>query len=125
MLFILRLPGINGDFTKEAVMKAKLVVSDLWEGMEVQFYRKTELEFVPADGMQFNFAPEAFELLVDTTIWYHDEGLIIVIFKDVEHIRKEDFIDSIRAILKSNGWEYLADKKGGEIIDMILKEAEA
>ncbi|GAF99629.1 unnamed protein product [marine sediment metagenome] len=103
-------------------MKAKLVFSDLWEDMEVQFYRKTELEFVPSEGMQFNLEPDPFELFVNTTIWYHDEGLLIVLFRDVEHISREHFIDSVRATIGLGDWKYRADKKGGEIINMILKE---
>lgn len=105
-------------------MKARLIFNDLWEDMEVQFFMDTELEFVPPSGIQFNFAPEPFELFVDTTMWFHNEGLLIVMFNDCEHTSKEHFIDSIRAVVMQDNWKHQTDKRGGELIDTILKGSE-
>ena len=36
---------------------------------------------------------------------------------------KKTFVDSIRTIIALDEWKYLADRKGAEIIEMILKES--
>ena len=100
-------------------MKAKFTFSDCWDDLEVEFFRNTELEFIPPADMQFNFEPHPFELFVDTVTWYPDEGLLIVIFDYPHHESKEGFIASVRKIIAQNDWEYRANQKGAEIIDKI------
>ena len=60
-------------YGKEQQLKAKFTFSDCWDDLEVEFFRNTELEFIPPAGMQFNFQPHPFELFVDIVIWYPDE----------------------------------------------------
>ena len=104
-------------------MKAKFTFSDCWDGMEVQFSRDTELEFVPFISMQFNFKPDLFELFVDTVIWHHNEGVLVVGFEYPHHDSKEAFVKAVRKMINQNQWQYQANKKAAEIIDMILKES--
>ena len=103
-------------------MKAKFMFSYCWGDIEVQFSRNTELEFVPSEGMQFMFEPDPFELFVDTVIWYHNEGMLVIGFDYPHHDSKEGFVEAVRVVIDQNKWEYRANKKGAEIIDMILKE---
>ena len=100
-------------------MKVKFMFSDCWDDIEVEFVRNTKLEFIPPAGMQFNFEPDSFELFVDTVIWYSNERLLVVIFDYPHHDSKEGFIASVRKIIAQNEWEYRANQKAAEIIDMI------
>lgn len=102
-------------------MKTRLMFTDFWEEAEVQFYRETELEFVPAVGMQFNFKPDPFELFVDAVRWYHDEGELVISFDCPGHESKQEFIKAVRTVIACNKWKYRANKKAAEIIDVILR----
>lgn len=104
-------------------MKAKFMFSDCWGDIEIQFFRDTELEFVPIESMRFNFEPEAFELIVDVVEWNHDEGILIVGFDYPNYNSKEDFVEAVKVIIEQGEWQYQACKKGAEIIGMILKES--
>ena len=64
----------------------------------------------------------AIKLFVDTVIWHHNKRLLIVSFDYPQHNSEKGFIEDVRAVLDQNKWEYRANKKGAEIIDMILKE---
>ena len=93
-------------------MKAKFTFSDLWqaENLEVQYWRDTELEFVPFIGMQFNFPPAPFELFVDVIMWDHDKNVLIVGFDYPKHDSKENFIESVRSIIADGLWKYQFNK---------------
>ena len=56
------------------------------------------------------------------TIWYHDEGVLVVSFNEVLCQSKEEFSAAIRPFLGKNEWEYRANKKGHEIIKAILAD---
>ena len=103
-------------------MKAELRFSNCWDDIEIEFIKNTELEFVPFKGMQFMFEPDPFELFVDIVMWPDNKSLLVVGFDYPHHDNKEDFIEAVKAILNQNEWEYRANKKGTEIIDMISKE---
>ena len=103
-------------------MKAKFVFSCCCEDMEVQFSRYTDLDFVPIEGMQFIFEPDPFELFVDGVMWYHNDGVLVVGFGHLHYADKEEFIEAVRVVIDRNEWQYRADKKDAEIIDMILNE---
>ena len=97
-------------------MKAKLIFADLWKDVEIRFSKDTELQFVPAEGMQFMFEPQAFELFVDTVIWHHDEGLLFVMFSERRYNSRDEFIDSARAVIELGEWQYRANKKAAKIL---------
>lgn len=103
-------------------MKANFMFAGEWEGTYVEFNRKSELDFVPPEGMRFMFEPGGFEVFVDLTIWYHDEGVLVVSFQDMLYESKEEFLMAIRPFLNGNEWEYRANKEGNEIIKGILEE---
>ncbi|MHC4639652.1 MAG: hypothetical protein ACYTBP_04215 [Planctomycetota bacterium] len=105
-------------------MKAKLVFAEYCDEIQVDFKRETELEFLPYEGMQFIFESSPFELFVNMMIWYYDEGILLISFNDIVHETKEELIESIRPTLARNQWQYSANKKGGEIIKMLLKESD-
>ena len=94
--------------------------NSLWDDLEIELINETILDFVPPEGMQFNFESAPFELFVDFAIWYHDEQLLVVSFKHIEQSSEEGFIDVIRSTIDSKGWDYRANKKASGFIDGIL-----
>ncbi len=97
-------------------MKAELMFSVCWQDMWVEFSRKTELEFVPREGMEFMFEPEPFELFVDIVIWFHDQGLLAVSFTEIEYKSKEEFIKAVMDLIADRVWNFRASKDAARII---------
>ena len=102
-------------------MKAKLSFSNSWKDLEVELSKETTLDFVPPEGMLFYIEPDPTELFVDFALWYHDEQLLVISFRQIEHQREEDFVDMLRSTIGTYGWDYMADKKVVEYINNILK----
>jgi len=103
-------------------MKARLTFSNLWKDLEVELTKETTLDFVPLEGMLFYIEPDPTEIFVDFAMWYHDEQLLVVSFRQIEHQSERYFVDMLRSAILSHGWDYRADKKAAKIIDMILRE---
>ena len=106
-------------------MKATFVFFGIWEDMKVQFIKKTKLKFIPAEGMQFHFAPEPFELIVDCVFWYHDVKRLVVAFHDTNHRSKAEFIEEIKTLINTYGWNYHANKNTTQTIQKILNNHQA
>ena len=76
---------------KGAARKARLSFSNFWKGLEVELSKETTIDFVPPEGMQFYVEPDPTELFVEFAMWYHDEQLLIISFRQVEYENEEDF----------------------------------
>ncbi|MFC1677943.1 hypothetical protein ACFL3G_12895 [Planctomycetota bacterium] len=102
-------------------MKARLSFSNLWKDLEVELSKETTIDFVPPEGMLFYIEPDPTEIFVEFALWYHDDGLLVISFKQIEYQSEEDFVDILRELIGSYGWNYMANKKAAEIIETILK----
>ncbi len=102
-------------------MKAELMFTVYRQDMRVEFSRKTELEFVPREGMQFTFKPEPFELVVEIVMWFHDQGVLAVSFADIECESEQEFTEAVMDLIADSKWTYRADKEAARLIKPLSK----
>ncbi len=102
-------------------MRARLVFHDFWEDLAVEFFKLTNLHFIPPENMQFHFESRLEMLVVEFAYWNEDEKILYVMLCNTHHPNKTNFIKSLKANLNIEGWYNSPNCKTVRIVDKILK----